>query len=165
MCRYFQGVWRFSLKIFLGNEDLLQYLLALSVGHRYVMLVYNLYFIYIPFNITANKTWFKLRRALLLSLSNSASVDIVNIEGSFRFSLVSEFILTLCIGTDTETGSHFLTQLVEYTQHMLKLLVFKGFSNDLFLETEYSEVILIWWFVSIESITSLVLHNRTYCIA
>ena len=37
---------------------------------------------------------------------------------------------------------------------MLKLLTFKWILNELLLETEWSEVMLIWWFVSIKFVRS-----------
>ena len=45
-------------------------------------------------------------------------------------------------------------QLLQYSQKMLKLLAFKCFLNDILLERKFSEVMLIWLFVSIKSITS-----------
>ena len=39
-------------------------------------------------------------------------------------------------------------------KNLLKLLTFKWLLNELLLETEWSEVMLIWWFVSIKFIRS-----------
>ena len=60
---------------------------------------------------------FTLRGSSLLSLLNDASVDIVDDEGSFQFSLGAEFISHLYVQinlkTDTEAESPCFAQLLQ----------------------------------------------------
>ena len=121
------------------------------------MLEHNLY--PILFAIITDKILFTLRASLLLSSSsNDVSDDISEDEGSFEIFLNTEFTshmyLHIALAIEADAASSCFAQLLQYSQNILKLLTFKSFLNDVLPETEFSEVKLIWWFVSIKSITS-----------
>ena len=107
-------------------------------------------------------TW---RVSSLLSPLNDAFIDFVNKEGSFQFSPEAELIsffsvfswswidITRIRSTYTEekSGASYNCYSVKI---MLQDVVFKRLLNELLLKTEWSEVMLIWCFISIKFIRS-----------
>ena len=116
------------------------------------MFEHNLY--PILFSVITDKILVTLRASFILLSSNDASADISDGDGSFDFSLKTEFTSHLYIHVtlviDTETATSYFAQLLQYSQNILKLLASKCFLNDVLLESEYSEIMLILWFVSIK---------------
>ena len=94
---------------------------------------------------------FTLRVSSLLSPLNDASGDIAVDKGSFQFSHDTEFISPL---QQTPKQNHHVQLNCYSIKNMLKPLAFKWLFNELLLETEWSEVMLIWWFFSIKFIRS-----------
>ena len=95
----------------------------------------------------------------LLLLPKSVSVNTADDRGSFDFSTKVEFTsrlhVRITLATNTGTAALCFLQLLLYSQNILKLLAFKYFLSDLYLETEYPKVMLIWWFVLIKCIKDL----------
>ena len=116
------------------------------------MFEHNLY--PILFSVITDKILVTLRASFILLSSNDASADISDGDGSFDFSLKTEFTSHLYIHVtlviDTETATSYFAQLLQYSQNIFKLLASKCFLNDVLLESEYSEIMLILWFVSIK---------------
>ena len=108
----------------------------------------------ILFSVITDKILVTLRASFILLSSNDASADISDDEGSFDFSLKTEFTSHLYVHvtlvTDTEAATSCFAQLLQYSQNIFKLLASKCFLNDVLLEREYSEIMLILWFVSIK---------------
>ena len=98
---------------------------------------------------------FTLRVSSLISQLNDAFVDIFEDEDSFHFSQESKFTSPLCIyiilATDTEAESR-ASHNCYSVKNMLTLIAFKWLINELLLAREWSEVIIIWWIVSIKFI-------------
>ena len=97
---------------------------------------YNLYSIFL--SIIAGKTLYTLRVSLLLSSSNDVSADTVDDEGSFEFPPKAEFTSLLYVhitlATDTDAAASCFSQLLQYSQSILKLFAFKCFLSDVSLE-------------------------------
>ena len=87
----------------------------------------------------------------LLSLLNNISADIIDDEGSFQFSSEAEFTSPL---QQTLQQNHRALLNCYSVKNSLKLWTFKCLLNELLLETEWSVVMLIWWFFSIKFIKS-----------
>ena len=101
----------------------------------------------ILFSVITDKILVTLRAYFILLSSNDASADISDGEGSFDFSLKTEFTSHLYVhvtlATDTEAATSCFAQLLQYSQNIFKLLASKCFLNDVLLEREYSEIMLI----------------------
>ena len=110
------------------------------------MFEHNLYPIF--FAIITDKILFTLRAFLLLSSSNDASADIVMmlvlLSWFFKAEFTSLLYVHITLAKDTEAEALCFAQLLQSSQNILKLLAFKCFLNEVLLETEYSEVMLIW---------------------
>ena len=98
---------------------------------------------------------FTLRVSSLISQLNDAFVDIFEDDDFFHFSQESKFTSPLCIyiilATDTEAESR-ASHNCYSVKNMLTLIAFKWLINELLLAREWSEVIIIWWIVSIKFI-------------
>ena len=92
------------------------------------------------------------RVSSLLSPLNYASFDN---EGCFQFSPETEFTSPSHIQSalqQTLKQNHGAWHNCNSVKTMLKLSTFKKLLNELLLETEWSEAMLMWWFVSIKFI-------------
>ena len=92
---------------------------------------------------------FTLKVSSFLWPLNDVSVDIVDDEGSFQFSHETEFTSHL---QQTLKQNHCASRNCKIT---LKLLALKWLLTELLVETEWSEVMLIWWFVWIKFILDI----------
>ena len=122
---------------------------------------------YIPFIFYDwEQVLFTLRVSSLLSPLNDASGGIVDDEGFFSFLLKLN-------SHHPNTFTSPLQQTLKQNQrasnycysvkNMLKPLVFKWLLNELLLETKWSEVMLIWWFVSIKFIRPFLKFSFLIC--
>ena len=84
-----------------------------------------------------------------MSLSNDAFVDIVGDEGSFQFCIETAFTSPL---QQTLKQNHRALHNCYKVKNMMKFLAFKWLLNELLFEKEWSEVKLVWSFVSIKFI-------------
>ena len=129
---------------FLSNEDIMK--TFSNTTRRYLNIFYVSFIFYYY-----QQVLFTLRVSSLLTPLNDASGNIVDGESSFQFSPEAEYTSPL---QQTLKQNHRASHNCYSVKSMLKLLAFKWLLNELLLETEWSELMFIWWFVSIKFIRS-----------
>ena len=128
---------------FRSNEGLLQYFLEHPLLEQVIFkyILYLIYFLLLP------TVLFTLRVSSLLSPLSDASVDFVDNEVSFQFFPEAEFIPLHTFTSplqQTLKQNHRASHNCCSIKYLLRLLAFKWLLNDLLLETEWSEVMLLW---------------------
>ena len=106
-----------------------------------------------------------LRVSSLLSPLNDVSVDFADDMGSFQFSPETQFTSPYTFTSSlqqTLKQNHRASHNCCSVKNMLKLVAYKWLLNKLLLETEWSEVKLIWWFGSIKFIGSFSKYSFQY---
>ena len=106
-----------------------------------------------------------LRVSSLLSPLNDAFVDFADDMGSFQFSPETQFTSPYTFTSSlqqTLKQNHRTSHNCCSVKNMLKLVAYKWLLNKLLLETEWSEVKLIWWFGSIKFIGSFSKYSFQY---
>ena len=108
---------------------------------------YYLNIFYIPFIFYyCQQVLFTLRISSLLSLLNDAFFSfLLKLNSHHLYTFTSLLQQTL---KQNQCASHNCYSV----KNILKLLAFKWLLNEVLLETKLSEVMLIWWFVSVKSI-------------